>query len=116
MAWRVALLVGVTVAVLLYGVSVWAYGQERTIQTTPCVYGYGGWGRCAPAPGTTLNYSWNEGPRRTETVTVNPHGDLARFSRYAAGATIIVTLAALPLLGLMRRRGEAPPDTATRVD
>ena len=117
MAWRITLLVGVTVAVLLYGVSVWAYGQEQTLGTTECVYGPTADGGCAKAPSSSGGSIYADGPSTEGSpVTLSPHHDLALYTRYAAGATIIVTLAALPLLGLGRRSGRAQPDAAEPVD
>jgi len=81
--------------VALFGVSVWAYAQEHEATKTECLNGKAEYG-CVG--GTT---PWS-GPQRTRIVNVNPQAGLARWSRYAAGATLVVTLAALRMLGLRR--------------
>lgn len=98
MLWRVALFVGVLVAVLLMAGSVWTKSITHTVPPH---------GACLERPTTGSGWAQIYGCAVYASAggTVTPHAEAARDLRYAAGGVFVVTLAALPTLGAGRRRG-----------
>jgi len=92
--WRVVLLVGTIVAVLLLGASV---ARDTTKE--------GVYYSCDPSqPKPQFGGCYPQYQTIRHDYTSRPHADQVRYLRFAAAGVFLVTLASLPLLGAGRRQ------------
>jgi hypothetical protein len=97
--WRVVLLVGVVVAVVLWGASIWVKDNptssfhHRTTNTADCAYTIGG----VQPPGCVNRIIYDYSLANTRS----------RYLRFAALAVVVITLASIPLLRDRERRRAA---------